>query len=170
MAVIGDLDTMLRRLEAEIRLYVPQCAFYFGEREEMLRQKSPPFVAWQVQGGVTSDETRETAGKLQVSWRDDDVEIIARCAGFVPPDTHSEDLRRQQLQASLLVFWAVSYAVEKFHQGYCTSDGGWETVNPEELSDAYYPVDYTFRIRAGRRTPPIVDVQPEEAPASVVLE
>ncbi len=167
--VIGEFDTMLRGLEATILQYVPRCEFYFGQGEEALRQKSPPYVAWAIGEGEPSAETRETAAEDRVSWLDDGVRVTARCAGAVLPGQQGKDLRRQQLDASLRVMLAVSWAVVRAHQGYF-SDLGWRPLNPEQLSDAHYPVDYTFAVRAGRRTPEIDLTTPTSAPGTVAVE
>lgn len=169
MAVSGDLDAALRELEAYVRRYQPRCDYFFGDKEERLRQKSPPYVAWFVVDAEPADGAvpdRQPKGKYQLV--DDLVVITARCAGLVQAGSAGPDVRRQQLAASMQVMLAVSLAAHSLHQGYL-KDRGWRPENPEGCSDAYVTIDYTFAIRAPRLTPPLAQVVAEEAPATVEL-
>lgn len=167
---LSNLDAKLRQLEARIRERVPTCEFYLGgEDEETARQKSGPYVVWLIAGGEESEETREVSDTDRVHYLDDMVRITARVAGLVPGGEQGPDVRRQQLAASLQVFLAVSWAVNSLCQGY-SDDRGWSPVGPRDMTASCYPIDYTFRLRAGRWTPAVDQVQPDSAPGTVTLE
>lgn len=169
MAVaVGDLDRMLLALEASVRGRLAQVQFFFGE-ENVQRSVTPPYVIWDVVDGTHSEETRERAPIAQESYVDDLVEITARCVGQAPAGQVGGDLgRRRQLEASLQVFLAVSWAVHGQHQGY-VEDRGWRRVPPLGPEDATCPIEYTFAIRAGRLEPAPDLTQPTSQSPTVAL-
>lgn len=158
MIAFGSLDTALRALEARIRTQVPTCQFYFGGAEDAQRERTGPWVAWLVQRGEYQPP-REIRPSDRFAAADDMVVIVARCAAPALVQA-TPDLRRAQFEAATQVFLAVSLAVHQLHQGYL-DDRSWEPAPLEAISDAVYPIDYTFAIRAGRWTPPRDQVQPE---------
>jgi hypothetical protein len=167
--VPGDLDAALRRLEAVVLKYQPRCTFDFGGLEEENRPKSAPFVLWSVLEAEAADGTmpdRVPKGTYQMV--DDWVVIKARCVGPVASGLVGPALRRQQMAASYQVFLAVSLAAHGQHQGYLR-DRGWRPIYPADPADAYVPTDYSFSIRAPRLTPPLGQVQPTEAPATLEI-
>lgn len=157
---VGNLDRMLRDLETRLAEWTPRCQFYFGHRDEAQRQKTGPYVAWSVRGGEPQPP-REIRPRNQFVTMDDLVVVVARCAGLVPAGELGPDPRRQQTEAALQVFLAVQLAAHQLHQGYI-EDRGWEIVGLDLVSDAYVAIDYTFCVRAGRWTPPVDTVQPEQ--------
>jgi len=167
-AVIGDLDVMLRALEQAVRAYQPRCEFFFGDAEELMRVKTPPYVAWYVRGGE-AQPPREITSSTRFATIDDLVVITARCAGLPPLPQVGPDPRRQQMEASRQVFLAVQLVAHQKHQGYI-EDRGWEIVGLEALAEAHVAINYTFAIRAGRLTPPLQDVQPLTQEPTVLLE
>lgn len=167
---VGDLDTQLRAIEAYVLEFVPRCTFFFGEKEVVCLQKSPPYVNWIPLRGVPDGDTRETATIDQRPFVDDQVSLVALCAGLcVPPQMNSIDLRRQQFAASMSVLLAVRWAVKRLRQGY-ESDSGWEATHPELLADAHYSLRWTFAVRAQAMTPPDDMTQPNGMPATLDLE
>lgn len=170
MAVAGDLDAALRELEGLVLARHPRCAFFFGDKEERMRQKTPPYVAWYIASGEPDEGTvpRTPVPKSVYQTVDDWVTIVARCAGLVDAGQLGPDPRRQQLAASTQVMLSVSLAVHGAHQGY-VQDRGWQPANPEACSDSYLSIDFTFAIRAPRLSPPLAQVRATEAPSTVEL-
>lgn len=163
-APVGDLDDLLRELEAGVLQYLPACAFYFGP-EEMDRPGSAPSVVWVVEAGDADREIRAREEGDTRSFQDDNVRIVAHCVGT--PRLPAS--RRAQLAASLQVFLAVSWTVQRLHEGFF-EDLGWKPVHPKGPSDSSYPVDYTFALRVARMEPAWDQVQLTEVQGSQVLE
>lgn len=165
--MIGHLDAALLELEALVLKGLPNstpgllpgvngCRFFYGDTDEKMREKSPPYVAWYVRGAQEDAPRSQPQGV--VTLVDDLTEIVARCAGFV--EALGPDPRRQQVQASKVVLDHVRAAVKTLHQGYDSPLHSWSHAGLD-LSDAYVALDYTFTIRAGLylRVP---DVQPDQ--------
>lgn len=161
MIPIGDLDAALRALENEITpagfgVQAGQpVRFYLQPGEggaELYRDKTPPYVIWEVRAGKPAERTYDTTEEGRRRFLDDGVEVVARCAGFTPPGQLTQESRRAQLGASLAVMDAVSWAVHSSLQGLLVRDEGWD-VESAELSESCVVVNYTFVMRRGRLSP-----------------
>jgi len=168
-APVGALDEVLRALETLVRSRAPRIEFYFGDLPETERQKSPPSITWIVERAPASAETRDRPETDTRSWMDDLVEVRARCVGLVPQGQRSQAFRRQQLEASMQVFLALSWAVTCRHQG-AYEDRGWVPVNPAVVSDAHVPIDFTFALRVARMEPAWDQTQFQTFDETVTLE
>lgn len=167
MIPLGDLDAGLRKLEARITKLIPGCTYFFGGTEDAQRARTGPCVSWTVlRGDATA--AREISPASRFATVDDLVAISARCSAPAAIQ-QTPDLRRAQLAASIQVFLAVSLAVHAEHQGY-VDDRGWAPLELEAISEAVYPVEYVFAIKAGRWTPALQEVQPTQQEPTVSLE
>lgn len=155
--MIGDLDQALRVLEGLVAARVPGCTFFFGDTDEKMREKSPPYVAWYVPGAEEAPPWEQPSGQ-RFALVDDLTEIRARCAGLVT--VPGPDPRRQQHNASKTVLDWLRWAVKTQHQGKDEPLRSWTSSGPE-LSDAYIALDWTFTVRASLLSPDFDSQIPE---------
>jgi hypothetical protein len=149
---LGTLETVLLGLEVKVRALAPRITFFFGDDDEIERQKTPPCITWVVEEAEALQDYRDRPETTTRSFMDDLVVIRARCTGLVPQGQRSAAYRRQQLEASIQVMLALSWVLTARYQG-AIEDRGWRAVNPKQVADAHTPVDYTFALRVARMEP-----------------